>query len=666
MNKHFIYILMLLLGLSTIANAQKATKVFDDVLAAMDARTQVDIDNNMNKARINFDKILLKDSTVALANFGLAVIYSYDKYTLKDYFKGWHYFKKAEQGVATLSPEDKEVMNNYFFKQKRERRGWQLNKNMDIERNLVEEKLIKFVREENNFDYAEKFLAEFPDSKYYNNVIHIRNYIVYRTAENAGTVEAFNQFLAKYPNSAQFKIATEQRNALAYKKAQEANSFEAYKNFVDNYPEAIQFEEAKKMLGILAYDVAAQKHTLEAVEEFLDTYPNSPKVPDAKILKRQLLFEWAKKVNSLEAYNKFVAQYPEGEMFVDIFNLKSQALGQQILADMPADNYKVIRGFDNNQSRDFGGAISTYPNGNIIVIANTPSLSDEMDDVWLIKLDANGKMIKNDIVGNEFDDKVNVVTTDNNGMVYAAGLTNAIKGEVPGQSWFFKMSSQGKNEQNIKFEGNEVLAMALYNDGKLLMGGYMQDNDSAMPTPLITKLNAQGKKLWNRTYAPGSKVTSMATDGELCSIAFGNNWVAQIDALGYIKWDNLIDENSQLTTVALSNGKSIYIGKKDNTGLAIAFSADGKKLWETTFELPTNGNFKQSCALADGSVIAGGTFGNTMILVKIDANGNVAFVKNFETSKSIALNGLAATTDNSIWVSATYNNCDIVVFKLGL
>ena len=668
MNKHIILAILLSVAVSLPAVAQKPDKAFEDIVAGVKAKDrQPTVDDNMNKARATLEKILAKDANNAMANMGMAIVLSYDAYSQKDYFRGWHYFKKADAGVSTFTADDKKVLDSYFMAQKLERRGKPIDKNMDIERKLVEEKLIKFVREENNLDYAEKFLEEFPDSKYYTNVIHIRNYIEFRKAENAGTVEAFNYFLNKYPDAAQTIIAKEERNNLAYKQTVEANTFAAYKKFVDSYPDAVQYEEAKKKLGILAFDEAAKKHTLEAIEEFMEQYPNSPKMPDAKLLKRQLLFDWAKSVNSIEAYNKFVSQYPEGEMFVDIFNLKSAALGQSIAADLPMENYKVIRGFDNKQSRDYGGSINTYPDGSLMVIANTPSLSDDMDDVWMIKLDANGKMVKNDIVGNDFDDRVNTMTIDKSGVIYAAGLTNAIRGNAPGQSWFFKMNQQGKNECNAKFEGNEVLSMVVYADGKTLLGGYVQESDTALPTPLITKLNAQGRKLWTRTYAPGHKVTSLSLDvtGNVCSMAFNDGWVAQIDELGYLKWDNMV-EGGKLSAAAIANGKTIYTGTKDSKGFAVAFDAAGKKLWETTFDLPADGAFKESRILPDGSVVSGGTFGNAMVLVKIDANGNVAFAKTFDASKPVAFNGLAPTTDNSVWVSATYNDADIVVFKLGL
>jgi outer membrane protein assembly factor BamD (BamD/ComL family) len=379
-----------------------------------------------------------------MALMGLAIVYSYDSYTRKDYYKAWAYFKKADAQQSKFTPEDKETLNTYFFKQDKERRGAPLNKNMDKERKLVEEKLIKFVREENNLAYAEQFLKEFPDSKYYTNVVHIRNYIEFRKAENAGTVEAFNQFLNKYPQSAQVKLAIEERDALAFNQAKNQNTVAAFRQFINDYPKAIQVEEAKKIVSILAYSEAAQKHTLEAIEAFMAEFPNSPKMPDAKILKRQLLFEWAKKLNSIEAYNQFVAQYPEGELYVDIFNLKSQALGQKILSELPMDNYKMVLGFDNQQLKDYGGALALRTNGNLLIATNTPRSDGEMFDSWFIEINPTGKMVWNKIMGNDFDDQVNRIFINEKNEILVAGSTNAIIDSIPGQSWYYKLDASAK------------------------------------------------------------------------------------------------------------------------------------------------------------------------------------------------------------------------------
>lgn len=661
------YTIILIIGLSTAIMAQKPIKIFESsVFDAMDAKEQAEIDKKMDEAGVDFAKVLLKDSTDAMANMGMSVVYSFDTYTRKDYYKAWAYFKKADANQAKFTPEDKEVLNNYFFKQDKERRGRPINKNMDLERKLVEEKLIKFVREENNLQYAIQFLKEFPDSKYYTNVEHIRNYIEFRTAENRGTVDAFNQFLKKYPNSAQVHLAIEERDALAYNEAKKANTVDAFREFIKNYPQALQVEEAKKVLSILAYDEAAQKHTLKAVEDFMTEFPNSPKMPDAKILKRQLLFDWAKTLNSLEAYNQFVAQYPEGELYVDIFNLKTKALGQKVLMELPMDNYKMVLGFDNQQLADMGGALALRPSGELVMVINTPRSKDEMYDSWFIVLGADGKMVWNKILGNDFDDIVNVISLNGKNEVYAAGSTNAIIDSVPGQSWYYKMDANGKNIFNCKLEGNEILSMALFPDGKALLGSYIQKPGDSLPVPMIIKVNAQGRKLWSRTYTPGHKVTSLTVSGEQTYMAMGN-WIMTIDELGYLKWDKAMPVGCEVSSVIVNAaGKLVYTGIKDSTGYAVSYDAAGKQQWETSFSSPKNGSFKQSCALADGSIISAGTFGNKVQLVRIDPSGKVLFTKMLETSKPLAFNQMITSSDNSLWISLTWDKSDVVVLKLGL
>jgi len=375
-----IYILTLLLLAGLMVMAQKPEKVLSSsVFTAMDSKVQSEIDSESDKAIADLKKALSKEDNV-MSHFVLSVAYGLDTYGKHDYFESWKHFKIAFDRQSEFTDSDIEVLNEYFFKQDKKRRNRPLNKNMDWERDLVEEKLIKFVREENNLEYADRFLTEFPDSKYAVNVQHIKTYIEYRTAENSNQVDSYDAFLAKYPNAAQKTIATRKRNALAYKNALALNTLSALKSFVSKYPNAEQVEEARKLMSTLAFDEASKKRTLEAIELFMKEYPNSAKMPEAKVLKKQLLFEWAKNVNTIDAYNKFVALYPEGNYYIDIFNLKAAVLGQQILMDFPMENYQFVRGYDNQQFNDFGGSIIQRAKGDYVLIVNSKRTQNDMYD----------------------------------------------------------------------------------------------------------------------------------------------------------------------------------------------------------------------------------------------------------------------------------------------
>ncbi len=665
MKKLYILIIILCFGLASMA--QKPEKVLSSsVFKAMDSRAQSDIDSEMDKARQNFKKILLKEKTNAMANIGLSIVYSYDKYSKKDYFEAWKYFQIADENSSQIVGGQLEVLNEYFFKENKRRRNRPLKKNMEWERQIVEDKLIKFVREENKLEYADKFLTKFPDSKYTKNVEHIRTYIEYRTAENTNSVEGYNAFLKKYPAAAQKNIAILIRNSIAYEKAVAANNLSTLKAFVKNYPEAIEVEEAYKLMSLLAYDEAAKSRNIETLENFMRQYPNSTKMPKAKLLIKELMFEWAKSINTIEAYNKFVALYPEGKHYIDIFNLKAGALGQQLLMDFPMENYLFIKGFDNQQFNDFGGSVIKRPNGEIVLVANSKKSKDNMYDTWLLGLDQNGKMVWNSFLGNKYDDFANKVVVNSRNEIFVAGITNAILGSIPGQAWVYKLGADGSNIYNTKLEASEVLGFGIYENGNAIVGSYTINVADSTNAPLIIKINKDGKKLWSRSYSSTGKVYDLSVANNTAFLTTGN-WLCAIDENGYLKWDNYLSEGQLITAVGNNaSGSVIYAGKKGQKGYAICFDAAGNTLWEQTYPSPGIGNYSEVTLLGDGSMLLAGTFSNAINIIKIGADGAIIKQKEFSLPYGISLNGIEWSNDNFVIISATKmgEKSDIVVFKM--
>jgi len=664
-----IYISLFLL-LSISALAQKPAKVMEkDVFSGMDARTQTEIDENFDKAEEQFKKILSKNPDDVMSHFGLSVVYSFDTYKGKDYFKAWKYFQVAEEKQANFTDDDKTVLNLYFPKVDKRRRNRPLNKNMEWERSNVEDKLIKYVREENKLEYANKFLEEFPDSRYYNNVKHIRNYIEYRAAEDKNTVEAFNDFLSKYPEASQKEIAYKNRDKIAYKSALAQKSLTALKGFITQYPNAVQVEDAKKIMGELAYAEASKTRDLKKIEQFMLDYPNSTKMPEAKILQKQLLFEWAKSVNTIEAYNQFVALYPEGELYIDIFNLKANALGQKLLMDFPMENYQLIKAFDNKNMNDYGGGVAVRPNGEILVMSNTKKNEESMHDAWLLGLNGEGKMLWNNILGNKFDDKVNRVIVSSNNEIYAAGYTNAMGDSVPGKAWIFKLAADGKNIYNRKLDGSEVKNMALYADGKaLLCGTSFNETDSVIESFLV-RVNEGGKKLWNRSYSKGGIIYNVAIDKNNIGYVANETWYFAIDESGYLKWDKVVEDNIKISAVNITaNGNVVFAGLKGIEGYALACDAEGNQIWETTFDAKNLPVIEYITPLDDNSILCAGTSADDkVIIVKVDATGSAQPAKVFTLPGGLTLNGLASAGGNNVIISTTRLSPqqDILVFKLG-
>jgi outer membrane protein assembly factor BamD (BamD/ComL family) len=670
MNSKKINILILSLLISFISLAQSPKRIITtNLFKGMEAITSADIDNELSKAKEDFDKVLLKEPESAMANLGLAIVYSYDKYSNKDFCKALGYFNKAYEAQSQFTDRDKVILNDLVLKLDNKRRKRSFIDNMDWLNQQIEDKLIKFIREEKKSNYAKSFLKEFPDSKYYGNVSHILNYIEFREAENKNTVAAFNQFLKDYPESAQADIAKKMRNKLAYKTAISEGSLDSYRNFVEKYPKAEHVGEIKKLMEEMAFKEAYNKHTLEAIDRFIVEFPNSSKISEAKVLKHNLLFEWAKSVNSLEAYNKFVSSCPEDNRYNDIFNLKAIVLAEQIVKEFPVENHKFTKVFDNQQLNDFGGGIAKRQNGELVVAASSRKAVGEMYDSWLLGLDASGKMIWNMFLGNRFDDIVNKVSISAQNEIYVAGITGAIVDSLKGQAWLYKLDSNGNNIFNQRIDIDEVLDFVVYPDNKVLIAGYSKNTKDSTFTPNLVKLNANGKKLWSRAYSSKGKIYNLANDASGITYVAAGNWIFAIDQAGYLIWDILLDQAIKYTAVGINeNNKLVFAGLNASGAFASAYDIGGEKIWESPISISEYGNIEQIITLPDNSFVLAGTFNNKIKVVHIDETGGIKSKKEFSLPQGIKLNDLTATDGNFVVISATRltEKSDLIVFKIGL
>ncbi len=664
--KKIITITIIILSVAFSGYAQRVDKVISSTLIkAMDAKAQSDIDEGMDKALKDFKKIVAKDDN-PVAKLGMAIVLSYEPYSKKDFFKAYQYFLKSYVAMDMFTDKEKEALNAYFFKQNKRRRNRPIKYNMDWEKRLVEDRLIKFVREENNLEYANKFLEMFPDSKYVENVKHIRTYIEYRIAENSNVVESYNTFLQKYPDAAQKEIAIKKRNRLAYKQALKKNTLAALRGFVQKYPDAVQVEEAKKLMGELAYKEMLQARSLEALEQFMKDYPNSAKMPEAMKLKKQLLFEWAKKVNTIAAYNKFAALYPEGTQFIDIFNLKANVLGQNIIMDFPMENYKFVRGYDNLGLDDFGGSVIKRANGEIVLVTNSKKSEEEGYDTWLLGLDANGKMLWNSFLGNKYDDFANKVVSNAQNEIYVAGVTNAIKDSLPGKPWVYKLAADGSNIYNTQLEGNEILGFDIFPDGSALIGTYKMNEQDSTWMPIVYKINKNGKKLWSRSYSAKGQTYDLKIKDNTAYLTTGG-WICAISTDGYLKWDYFFTQNEIVTAIDVqSNGNVIVAGTNDGVLFSASITNNGELVWRKDYSQVGSGSFKEITPLADNTYLLSGTFNNNIRILKVDNSGQLVMEKNFMLPTGITLNGIDVTADNMIVISATTSGDakDVIVFKL--
>jgi thioredoxin-like negative regulator of GroEL len=623
--------------------------------------------NDIIKAQESFTKALQEDSTNCAVNLGIAIVLSHENNAAADYFKAWDHFLISKKNISKLTEDDNATLKSFFTLRDAERRNKSIQYNIDVEEKIIEDKLIKFVREENKLEVAEHFIAVYPNSKFYENVVHIRNHLEYRKAEKANTLEAYTTFLNKYPDAAQKEEAHKALNELAFQQAKKTNTVEAFDDFIKKFPEAYHYYDAIKLRDQLAFDLTKKQNTIEAFDKFLAKYPNSLHVPAAKLIQRKLLFDKAKQVNTLEAYNDFILRYPEGEFFVDIFNLKTNVLGQNMLADAEGNKeiVKWIKGFDSELKNDSAGGISLTADNRIVVSGTRNKIIGT--EAWVISLDNEGKTLWNKSFGSMPQNRVKFQVITPKGDILLGGWSGQTVDTFARKVWLFEISNTGVGKWERNVDGIEANAVSIAPTGEVYMAGYSH-TDSLQSVPFLMKLNNDYQKLWSREYVRSGMLSSFAVTPAQNAIMGEGNWIWKTDPLGYIVWEKLLPVNDSIVSVNSIIGGTFYLtGSRSNSPYLARINDLGAISWEKNFSNLTGLSFDYATLLADKS-----------IFVRYQGDGMLGFMTlsdKGEVLKDVKFKGAAAQTFSSLAINAageiftvfTKNNAgnsEIIVCKL--
>lgn len=540
-----------------------------------------------DKALETFTKYIDGDSASFAAHFGIALTYSAPKNPKADYFKAWDHYTKAKKYIDKLTSDENDFFKQFFTTRDPVRRSKPLLYNFDFEEKAIEDRLIKFVREENNIDVAEHFLNVYPNSRYYENVMHIRNHIKFRLTEKANTIEAYNEFIGKYPDAAQIPKATRERNILAFDVAVKENTIASYTKFVKEYPDADQYYEALKNRDQLSFEDAKMKNTIEAMENFIKTCPKALQIMNARNILRKLLYEKAKLVNTLEAYNDFISKYPDGEYFVDIFNLKSNILGQNYGAAFEGAKNAVvwIKGFDFDEKEDIAGGIVVTPDGKTIIAGNRQKMSPEGEgpslgeQCWMTALDNTGKVIWNKAFGTKTYNHANLMGLTADGQLLVAGWSGSSNDTVARKAWIFKVEQNGNGLWEKTIEGNEAKDMVIIPEGGIYICGYQIDDSAQMKTFLL-KINPEAKKLWSRQYVKKGSLDGITLNAKNELVCAAGRWIWRVDKQGYILWEKIINVGDSIIVPRYVNNQLMLCGTQNNIPLVVKMNEQGTPISE--------------------------------------------------------------------------------------
>ena len=572
-------LVLLLLFLSINLTAQNAKKGYKLLEKA-----------EYEKSAEVFKEVASENEQDIAARFGLALVYADDKSSLFNLIDAWDYALKTRQNLDKLAPDELGFIGEYFQNTEVRPRSIPVKKKIQYALETIEAKLIKYIREENNLEIVYEVLDRFPDFRYRENVIHIRNQLEFRKYEKQNTLEAYLEFIVKFPDAAQLEKAIKYRNQLAFEKVRQTNTVEAFRDYLKNFPNAAECNAVIRLLNAAAFQQARQENSIAAYDGFISTYPDALEVADARQLQKQLLYEYAKKIQTIEAYNEFIQKYPEGQQYIDIFNLKSLDSGMKFINSrrFPSNNLAWARSFSDEGSKGSTSCMAvdsadSYIAGGTVVRSDTGT-----SDAWVIKMANDGKMTWNKFVGDAFNDELHILGTNGRNEIIGIGNTWLGRDSSSRESWIFKLGPDGKKLWSKKLGKLDVTCILTAGQGSVYLGGSETIDSTGDPHYAIMSLNENGKRLWNRTYTGTGCIENLAFSPDGRIMVTGSHWRAMMEPGGYLVWETSFPEkDSILNSVMLPRGEMLHLGLRNrNNVVLIKTGPDGKVIYEKEINKP--------------------------------------------------------------------------------
>jgi len=267
---------------------------------------------------------------------------------------------------------------------------------------------------------------------------------------------------------------------------------------------------------------------------------------------------------------------------------------------------------------------------NIVICSNTESYGAGGKDVYLLKLDLNGKVKWSRTYGGSNDDIGYAIINDPNGGFLITGQTLSY-GAGNGDVWLIKTNDTGGVVWTNTY-GNASNEEAGYRiipsiDGNYLIAGYSNNSPYQFDQMLI-KVNKNGKLLWSKVFGtsgydlPNDVIElpdkSIYFDGGTYdqSISAQLMVLSKLDSLGNLKWTKTYGIGS-LRSMTYDNKKDVI-----NFFGGGSFPGNAQRIFLTRFD--TSGAFRYLKSYGPASTTNGYTMGEGHLMLSLSNDGFIA------------------------------------------
>ena len=256
---------------------------------------------------------------------------------------------------------------------------------------------------------------------------------------------------------------------------------------------------------------------------------------------------------------------------------------------------------------DKGIAISRAKDGNLLILGEGKSFEHGGQDLYVAKLSLDGKLIWEKSFGGDRDEYAGGIAGTNDGGVLLVGDSESFSKKGYRDIYIVRLNKNGKMLTTKTIGGklnDEANALTRTADGNFIMAGSREIKSSGDADFFLMKLNQNGEKIWARTlgekYNDVLHAIAPTPDGGIVATGKTRSYnsaqtdlpIMHFDKNGKLIWFKIYgfsyyDEGNAITMTKEGNymvaGITNSMGKGDYDNYILTLDKKGKLLWSSTY-----------------------------------------------------------------------------------
>jgi uncharacterized delta-60 repeat protein len=231
---------------------------------------------------------------------------------------------------------------------------------------------------------------------------------------------------------------------------------------------------------------------------------------------------------------------------------------------------------------EYAGGIAGTNDGGVLLIGDSESFSKKgYKDIYIVRLDKNGKMLTTKTIGGKLNDEANAMTRTADGNFMMVG-SREIKNSGDADFFLMKLNQNGEKiwARTLGEGYNDVLyAVAPTPDGGIVATGKTRSYSSTQTDLPIMYFNKDGKLIWFKIYGfayyDEANAITMTKDGNYMVAGTTNsmgkgdydNYILALDKKGNLLWSNTyggINKDIAHGITRTTDGAVVLVGESDS------------------------------------------------------------------------------------------------------